>query len=103
MTGSFSITTLPSGKYRFDRIVRDTMGNLQISPSTLYIDGVEWMISSPLYDIGGSQTDVSGFGSGELIITVRTVGAGFSLGMIRTDDLIFNSGSISVWDGVHGW
>jgi hypothetical protein len=102
-TGSYTITGLPFGKYRFDRIVGDVNNNTLTSSSTLYVDAIEWIVSTPSYDIGGQQTDVVGFGSGELLITVRTIGAGFSLDMLRTQDLTLGTGSISVWDGTNGW
>lgn len=102
-TGTFQLTNIPYGKYRFDMIVADSVGNTQIQSTTLFVDAIEWIISSPIYDIGGRQTDIVGFGSGELLITVKTVGAGFDLSMIRTQDLTLGSGSITVWNGTNGW
>lgn len=34
---------------------------------------------------------------------MRTVGAGFDLTMVRTEDLTLGTGTISVWDTVNGW
>lgn len=102
-TGIFQIQNLPYGKYRFDRIISDTNNNQLTSSSTIFVDAIEWTISSPIYDIGGQQTDIAGFGSGELLITVKTVGAGFSLDMQRTQDLTLGTGSITVWNGTNGW
>lgn len=72
-TGTFQITGLPFGKYRFDQIVSDTSTNQATQSNTLFIDAIIWTISAPLYDIGNSQTNITTFGSGELIITVQTV------------------------------
>ncbi len=102
-TGAFQITNLPYGKYRFDMIVADTNGNTLTQSTTLFVDAIEWIISGPLYDIGDSQTNILTFGTGELLITVKTVGAGFDLSMLRTQDLTLGSGSISVWNGTNGW
>ncbi len=44
-----------------------------------------------------------GFGSGELIVTVKTVGAAFDVSMLRTEDLTFGTGVIGVYSGSTGW
>ena len=72
-TGTFQITGLPFGKYRFDQIVSDTSANQVTQSTTLFVDAITWTISAPLYDIGGGQTNITSFGSGELIITMQTV------------------------------
>ena len=51
-TGNYTINNLPFGKYRFDRVVSDTLGNTLTSSSTLFVDGIEWIVSSPIYAIG---------------------------------------------------
>ncbi|MDD2693762.1 MAG: hypothetical protein PHY14_02420 [Candidatus Gracilibacteria bacterium] len=102
-TGTFQIQNLPFGKYRFDLTVKDNNGNTSNQSVTLFVDAVEWTISAPTYDIGGQQTDITGFGSGELLITVKTVGAGFDLTMQRTQDLTMENGTISVWNETNGW
>ena len=102
-TGVFQLSNLPYGKYRFDMIVADTVGNTLTQSTTLFVDAIEWIVSSPIYDIGGVQTSILGIGTGELLITVKTVGAGFDLSMFRSQDLILGSGSITVWNGANGW
>ena len=102
-TGVFQLSNLPYGKYRFDMIVADTVGNTLTQSTTLFVDAIEWIVSSPIYDIGGVQTSILGIGTGELLITVKTVGAGFDLSMFRSQDLILGSGSITVWNGTNGW
>ena len=51
-TGSLSILGLPSGRYRFDISVADTLGNTLVQSYTYYIDGIDWSVSSASYDIG---------------------------------------------------
>lgn len=60
-TGIYQFTGLPSGKYRFDRIVSDTEGNTLTTSSTLFIDALEWTIDAPSYPIGDQRTNILGF------------------------------------------
>ena len=62
--------------------IADTLGNVQTQSNTYYIDDVSWSISAPTYNIGPVQTSILGFGTGELIVIVNTVGAGFDLSML---------------------
>jgi hypothetical protein len=50
-TGVLAFTGIPSGKYRFDIIIRDTLGNATTSSYTYFIDGVTWSIDSDIYNI----------------------------------------------------
>lgn len=103
-TGVFQLQNIPYGKYRFDQYVSDVEGNVRIEPIVLYIDQIEWNVSQAGYDIGSLNPGVTGFGSGDIVITVKTIGAGFDLSLERTADLGTISGStISVWDGTSGW
>jgi hypothetical protein len=102
-TGIFQLTGLPFGKYRFDFSIADSIGNIRTESYTYYIDGIEWIISAPTYDIGSAPLSSSTFGSGELILTVKTVGAGFDLTMLRTTDLTYVSEIIPVYSGSTGW
>ena len=102
-TGQLRVQDLPYGKYRFDIIIADTLGNTLTQSYTYYVDAIEWTISAPLYPIGNIPLGVDTFGSGELIVTIRTVGAGFDLSMLRTTDLTYISDVISVYSGSTGW
>jgi hypothetical protein len=50
-TGTWSLTNLPSGKYRFDVIVADTAGNTLTQSYTYFVDAIEWTIDTPVYVI----------------------------------------------------
>jgi hypothetical protein len=60
-------------------------------------------VSAPLYPIGSVPLGANTFGSGELIVTIQTVGAGFDLSMIRTVDLTYITDVIPVYSGSTGW
>ena len=94
---------LPTGKYRFDISIADNIGNIRTQSSTYYIDAIEWSISSAQYDIGSIANNIQTFGSGEYIITVKTVGAGFRIAMTSTSPLSSGPDSISYWNGITGW
>lgn len=102
-TGVLQVTGLPYGKYRFDISVADTLGNIQTQTYTYYVDAAEWTLSAPNYDIGNALLSQDTFGSGELILTVKTVWAGFDLTMIRTTDLTYISDIIPVFSWSTGW
>ena len=98
-TGVFALTSLPFGRYRFDISVADAVGNIATQSSTIYIDAIEWTLSAPTYAIGNAPLSTDTFGSGELILTVKTVGAGFDLTMLRTGDLAYSGQTITVYSG----
>ena len=102
-TGVFQLTGLPFGKYRFDFSIADTIGNTVTQSYTYYVDGLIWTISAASYDIGPAQTSIQTFGTGELLLTVQTVGAGFDLSMLRTADMTYLSDTITVYSGSTGW
>lgn len=99
----FQLTGLPFGKYRFDFSIADTVGNTVTQSYTYYVDSIIWTISAPSYDIGPAQTSIQTFGTGELLLTVQTVGAGFDLSMLRTADMTYLSDTITVYSGSTGW
>ena len=86
-TGNLTIAGLPFGKYRFDISVADNAGNMTTQSMVYYVDAIDWSISSDTYDIGTLSPGPQIFGTGEMIVTVRTVGAAFSLSMIATNTL----------------
>jgi hypothetical protein len=102
-TGRLTISGLPFGKYRFDISVADTAGNTQTQSVVYYIDAIDWSISSDTYDIGTLSSGPQIFGTGEMVVTVRTVGAAFNLSMLSTNTLTRWAEAISYWDGTLGW
>ena len=86
-TGRLTVSGLPFGKYRFDISVADTVGNTQTQSIIYYIDAIDWSISADTYDIGTLSPGPQIFGTGEMIVTVRTVGVAFNLSMLATNTL----------------
>ncbi|MBX9809669.1 hypothetical protein K2X92_04755 [Candidatus Gracilibacteria bacterium] len=102
-TGSLNIAGLPFGKYRFDISISDSTGNIRTQSYTYFVDAIEWNISSAEYDIGNIIANTQTFGSGDMIVTVKTVGAGFSLKMTGINTLAYGPETVSYWDGFEGW
>jgi hypothetical protein len=102
-TGALQVTWLPYGKYRFDISIADTAGNTTTQSTTYYIDAIEWSVSSDQYDIGTLTPGVQSFGAGEMIVTVQTVGASFSLRLIASNPLVKWAETINYWNGTIGW
>lgn len=102
-TGNLTISNLPYGKYRFDISITDSSNNTNTTSYTYFVDDIEWTISSATYDIGNVANMAQTFGTGELLVTIRTVGAGFNLSMLRTQDLLYSTEVIPVYSGSTGW
>ncbi len=102
-TGRLTVSGLPFGRYRFDISVADTVGNIATQSIIYYIDAIDWSISSDTYDIGTLSPGPQIFGTGEMIVTVRTVGAAFNLSMIGTSTLTRSAETINYWNGTLGW
>ena len=102
-TGRLTVSGLPFGRYRFDISVADTAGNTQTQSVVYYIDAIDWSISYDTYDIGTLSPGPQIFGTGEMIVTVRTVGAAFNLSMIGTNTLTRSAETINYWNGTLGW
>ncbi len=86
-TGNLTVSGLPFGKYRFDILVSDNAGNTTLQSIVYYIDDIEWSISADTYDIGTLISNIQAFGTGEMIVTVKTVGVGYTLKMIGANTL----------------
>lgn len=74
-TGSFQVNNLPYGKYRFDFVTKDNQGNTATGSYTYFVDAIEWTISADTFNIGDITPTTNKFGTGELIVTIKTVGA----------------------------
>ncbi len=98
-----NIVNLPYGRYRFDLQITDTVGNIATRSFTYFVDAIDWTISADTYNIGNITQDIATFGTGELVVTVRTVGAGFALTTAPTNPLAIPSGdTINYWNGTYG-
>jgi uncharacterized delta-60 repeat protein len=102
-TGVFQVNNLPYGRYRFDFLISDILGNTRTVSYTYYVDEIEWTVSTPLYPIGTIPNGSDTFGTGEILLTVRTIGAGFNLSLLRNADMSYSGETITVYDGTHGW
>ena len=102
-TGTLLVNNLPFGKYRVDVSISDNAGNTQTQSYTYFVDAVEWSVSGDTYDIGTAVPNTSTFWSGNLTVTVKTVGAGFTLKMTSNNTLATWPENINYWDGVKWW
>lgn len=95
-----NISNLPYGRYRFDLSITDLAGNTATRSFTYFVDAIEWTISADTYNIGNITQNIATFGTGELTITIRTVGAGFSLTTAPVSILARPSGeTLNYWNG----
>jgi hypothetical protein len=102
-SATMNIANLPYGRYRFDLSIADTVGNISTQSFTYFVDAIEWTISADTYNIGDITQNIATFGTGELIVTVRTVGAGFALTSAPSNPLAMPSGdTVNYWDGTYG-
>lgn len=62
-TGILAFSGLPSGKYRFDILISDAIGNLETESYTYFIDGITWSIDSDIYNIGDIIGNTTKFGT----------------------------------------
>lgn len=102
-TGVFQVNNLPYGRYRFDFLLSDVLGNTRTVSYTYYVDEIEWTLSAPISPLGTIPYGTNTFGTGEVVLTVRTVGAWFNLSLLRENDLSYSGETITVYDGTHGW
>ncbi|MBP9779159.1 hypothetical protein KBD33_00880 [Candidatus Gracilibacteria bacterium] len=103
-TGLLNISNLPFGKYRFDIVIADNAGNVTTQSYTYFVDRVDWTIDSDVYNIGNIVSNTTIFGTGELVITVQTVGAGFSLSTSPLTSFTSPLGdTIPYWNSILGW
>ena len=102
-TGVHSLAGIPYGKYRFRTYVSDLAGNTSSIERIFYVDAIEWNISSDSYDIGILPTDTEVFGTGTMTITVKTIGAGFTIKMTSINTLVKGTDTINYWNGTTWW
>ncbi|MDD3793628.1 MAG: hypothetical protein PHI37_02365 [Candidatus Gracilibacteria bacterium] len=96
---NYSTNNLAYGKYKYIFRIHDNYGNFSIVERIFYIDQPNMNLNTSNY-ISSIGTN---YGSGELILTVNTVGAGYSIELIKNTDLIDDRGNIIInWDGNTG-
>jgi hypothetical protein len=100
----YVVKNLPYGKYRATFSINDNTGNRTIVERIFYVDALEWNISSSILDIGQITPWIPQTSSGDLLITIKTVGAGVDLGMKKNASLVSVAGTvIQNFDGSLGW
>jgi hypothetical protein len=103
-TGRLQITNLPYGKYRYDIGIRDNAGNTTTGSYTYFVDDVSWSVNTDNYNIWDIIGNMTKFGTGELIITIQTVWAGFSISTLASLPLVWSATPpINYWNGSAGW
>jgi hypothetical protein len=103
-TGVLNIGNLPFGKYRFDIIIADIVGNITTQSYTYFVDRVDWTIDSDVYNIWDVVSNTTKFWTGELVITVFTLWAGFTVSTAPITNFVsIPWDTISYWDGNWGW
>lgn len=95
---TMKISQLPYWKYRFDFKIRDNTGNITTKSYTYFVDAVEWTVSADNYNIGNIIPNATSFGTGELVITIKTVWAGFTLNTWPTS-VMWSLG----WENIPAW
>lgn len=103
-TGILNITNLPFGKYRFDIVIADNVWNITTQSYTYFVDRVDWTIDSDVYNIWNIASNITQFWTWELVITVQTVGAGFTLSTSPLTNFTSPLGDmIPYWNSIVGW
>jgi hypothetical protein len=102
-TGVLAVANLPFGKYRFDYSIADNDGNITTQSSIYFIDALEWSISSDQYDIGTVIPNIETFGSGDMVVTVKTIWAWFVIKMTWSNTLAKWPDLVGYWNGVEWW
>ncbi|MDA9129058.1 hypothetical protein N9J72_01105 [Candidatus Gracilibacteria bacterium] len=101
---TYTISDLPYGKYRNTFSINDNDVNNTTVSTVFYIDEPEFTISTPEINIGDLESGVSEFSPDELVVTIKTVGVGFKLDMLKNTNLdLDGSNSITDFNGTTGF
>jgi len=102
-TGALYLTQdLSFGRYIYNFTIDDNVGNTSSTWAEFYIDQPEFIIGSGSIDIGDIHSVNETF-SGDVPITIRTVGAGFDITMNNSTDLSYLTETIGWWNGTTGY
>jgi len=101
---SFDITWLDYGRYQVGFEVYDNAGNSTFILHELYVDEIEFIISTPEVDIWDISFWTTTYTSMDtLFVTVKTVWAAFRINMIQQTDMDNSWNIIPDWDGFNGF
>jgi hypothetical protein len=102
-TGSFVVQNIPFGRYRFDFTIKDNAWNTRTRSDTYFVDQISWSISSDTYSLGDIPGNATIFWTGELTITIQTIGAGFILATDPQNPLVNSQWTaLPYWNGTNG-
>jgi hypothetical protein len=99
------VHTLPFGKYRATFEIADAGNNTTQQVVNFSVDQISMTISRNSLDIGKLEAGDLMVGTEELIITVKTLGAGFTLTQNTLNSLSLTGGVIQIqdFDGSNGF
>lgn len=102
---TYEVTGLPYGKYRVTFEIADNAANSSTQLHILYVDQIEFTVSTGSVDIWSIASPSTVYtSSGDLTVTVKTLGAAFDVTLFPNADLTTASGStIPVWDNTTGF
>lgn len=101
----YPVTNAPFGKYRATFSIADSAGNTTQQIIDFTIDQISFTISGNTLDIGRLTAGNLDLGTNELVITVTTVGAGFTLSQSKVSQMSATGGiqQIQDFDGSSGY
>lgn len=100
---NFPVFGLPFGKYKATYNITDKVWNTATQDIIFYVDEVEFNISTWSVDIGTLPWGSSQFSSWELVVTVKTVWAGFLVDMTHSTPFSYDYWVIDDWNGSQGF
>lgn len=98
----YPLQNLPSWKYKGTFTVSDKAGNELLQEIIFYVDNFEVTLNQTDFDIGTLNTLTPTYASGELILTVKTLWASFTLDHIGWEMTSWLE-NIPYFNWVHGW
>lgn len=99
----YPTNNLNYGRYRVAFSIADIHGNTLLKHFEFYIDQISFSINTEKIEIGTLETNILDLSSGELEITVQTIGAPFRVEMEKEVPLSNGSDSIEDWNGSTGF
>lgn len=99
---TFPVSWLAYGKYKLDFTLRDNNGNTTPSSIIFYVDEPEFLVSTGTLDLGNINYMSNTF-SPSITLTVKTIGAWFSVAMNRSSNFTEGTENIPSWDWWTGY
>jgi len=99
----YNVSWLTYGKYKIDTSLEDNIGNIAFKSLIFYHDEPEIILSQSEIDIGDIWWNTKNFSQDEFIISVKTLGAPFSLYMTQNNDMTSWLGIIEKRNGNEGF